>query len=531
MSFVSVQFLIFLLIVFVLYYAIPKKYQWVFLLICSYAFYLYGGIKPAIFIVITTFSTFFAAKWMDKMESEYKLYLEEHREQLDKAAKKDLKAKNKARKKKVLIGVMLFNFGLLLLLKYYNFIAGNITKAFSFFEYNIELPLVNIILPLGMSFFIFQSMGYCIDVFRGKTQAETSLAKYALFISFFPQVVQGPISRYNQLGSQLFEEHHFDYTNVKFGLQLMMWGFFKKMVIADRAVTLVNQVFSNYTDYDGAQVLLAILIYTVQIYADFSGGIDITRGVAQVLGIDLVKNFERPYFSTSVGDYWSRWHISLTQWMRDYVFYSLTLSKAMNRLGKWSRAHLKGNAAKQLPSYVTTFTVFFLIGIWHGASWGHIAFGFYNGFVIVLGMICKPLTDFIAEKLHINMSCFSWKLWTIIRTYAVMTIGKTLVKAVSVKDAFVMLGMCVSIPEISNLQSRLIEMGLSGWDWIALFIGCVIFFTVSVLQENGISVRESLAKQNLPVRWAIYAIGLVMILVMGIYGPGYDVAEFVYRNY
>lgn len=531
MSFVSLQFLVFLLFVFILYYAIPKRFQWVFLLLCSYGFYLYGGIKPVVFIISTTLTTFYAARWMDRMEADYKAYVAEHRETLDKDTKKQRKAETKAKKKKVLIGVMLINFGILLLLKYYNFFAGNITAAFSFFAYDVNVPLINIMLPLGISFYTFQSIGYCVDIFRGKYAAEQSLFRFALFVSFFPQVVQGPISKFDELGSQLTTPHRFEYKTVKFGLQLMLWGFFKKMVIADRAVIVVNQVFSNYTEYDSLQVLLAIFIYTIQIYADFSGGIDITRGVAQVLGIDLVKNFERPYFSTSVPDYWRRWHISLTLWMRTYVFYSLTLSKAMNRLGKWSRAHIKGRTGKQLPSYATTFIVFFLIGIWHGASWGHFAFGFYNGFVIVLGMVCQPMLDKIVSVLKINTGCFSWKVWTILRTYTVMTIGKCMVRAMSVRDAFAMMGMCIAMPELSNLMDRLLAMGIDGDDWKILFLACMIFFIVSVIQENGFSVREKLAEQNLPVRWAIYLFAIFFVLIVGVYGPGYDVAEFVYRNY
>lgn len=531
MSFVSLQFLGFLLIVFLLYYLIPKKIQWIFLLVCSYGFYLYGGIKPVFFMLFTTITTYAAARWMDSMDFRHKKYIETNKENLDKDSKKQLKAQNKSRKKKVFLGAMLANFGVLLLLKYYNFFAGSINDAFTFFEYNADLPLVNIILPLGVSFYTFQSIGYCIDIFRSKYRAESNIFKYALFISFFPQVIQGPISRFDQLGSQLFKPHKFNLKNIQFGLQLMLWGFFKKMVIADRAIVLVNQVFDNYTDYDGTQIFVAIIIYTIQIYADFSGGIDITRGVAQVLGIDLIKNFERPYFSSSVPEYWRRWHISLTQWMRDYVFYSLTLSKAMAKLGKWSRAHLKGNTAKQLPSYITTFTVFFLIGVWHGASWGHIVFGFYNGAVIVLGMICKPLFDFLIRVLKINTQCFSWKVWTIIRTYVIMTIAKCLVRATNVSAAFSMIVACKDMFVFTDLKHRLLDMGLDAVNLEVLFVASVIFFIVSVVQENGISVREKLAEQNLPFRWIFYIGIIVVILIFGVYGPDTNVAEFIYRNY
>ena len=510
MSFVSGQFLLFVAVVVVLFYVVPQKYKWVLLLVASYSFYLFGGIKPFIFIILSTFSTFGAGLMMGRYEK-----------------------KQKKEKRRILIILLLLNFGILLLLKYYNFFAENIDPLFRTFEYDISMPLVNIMLPLGISFYTFQAMGYAIDIYRGKYEPETNLAHFALFVSFFPQIMQGPISRYNQLAPQFFAEHRFEYKKVKFGIQLMLWGFFKKMVIADRMAILVDTVFPYYYGYDGDQVFVAMFCYAIQIYADFSGGIDITRGLAGAMGIELVQNFQRPSFAITVPEYWRRWHMSLTNWMRDYVFFPLTLSKMSNKLGRWSRKKFKGVVGRQIPSYLPTFIVFFLIGVWHGASWGYIAFGFYNGMVIVLGMMFKPLFEAANKKLGIKEGNTLFRIWQIIRTFLIMMVGKTLVRAVSVKDGILMTLIAFDPArwDIPHLPWNMVGMGLGKNQMLVLLISCIIFFFVSFLQENGLQIRETIYEQRTRVRWTIYLLGIAAVLIFGIYGPGYTAGEFIYRNF
>ena len=538
MSFVSATYIFFVGIVFLLYYTLPKKVQWIFLLICSYGFYLYGGVKPLFFILLTTISTFGAGLWMGKYERQYKEYLAEHRDDMDRSERRALKAEHNKPKKRILIGVLLLNFGILLLLKYYNTFAEELNALFSLFKYDFDMPLVNLILPLGISFYIFQSLSYCIDIYRAKYEPETNFFKFALFVSFFPQMVQGPISRFDQLAPQLMAEHDFDFENFRRGLLLAAWGFVKKLVIADRAAIVVNTVFQDYADFNGFQTAVAIIVYAIQIYTDFSGGIDITRGVAQCMGIDLVENFQRPYFATSVSDYWSRWHMSLTGWMRDYVFMPMNMSKTMFNLGKWSRAHISGMIGKQLPSYIVTFTVFFLIGIWHGASPGHLAFAFYNASVIVSGMMLKPLLDKLAENLHVSEENFAFKVFCIIRTFVILVIGKVMVKAVSIPAAFIMLKTCVvDFVHFDHFRSMMNAMGMGGKDWLVLFLTCAVLFCVSLYQERNsiqgkdVQVRDVIESKPLVLRWVFYLFVVAFILVFGVYGHGYDATEFIYRAY
>ena len=504
MSIVSVQFLIFLAIVLLVYYLLAKKLQWVVLLAASYCFYCFAGSGAVIFVAATTLVVYASGIWMDRVSSRY-----------------DRKKNAKAARKKILIGTVIVVFGVLFLLKYYDFFAAN-----------LGTPAIDILLPMGISFYMFQAIGYCIDIYRGKINAEHSLLRFALFISFFPLAVQGPISRFDNLGEQLRQEHRFSYEGFTFGAQLILWGFIKRLVIADRIAIPVNSVFDSYQDYDGTQIFIAVVLYAVQIYADFSGGIDIVRGAAGCMGIDLIENFKRPYFGNTVAEYWRRWHIALTSWMRDYVFYPLALSKMSSKIGKWGRKHIKtGTIGKQLPSYLPTFITFFLIGIWHGSGWGFIVFGLYNATIIVLSMVLTDVFDRINRALHINTESNIWRVWQIVRTFAIMVIGKCITRAESVGAGIAMLKSCLGMFDFHNLLERVYSMGMDLDNWFVIAVFLMVFFAVSFMQECGINVREKIAAFPLPLRWAIYMAGILAVLILGVYGKGYDAASFIYRGF
>lgn len=532
MAFTSLNFLMFLLAVVIVYYIIPKKAQWVFLLIASYTFYLFSGIKPVIYIIATTLSTYGAALLMENLREKSKQKIVDLGEDAAKEDKKKIKSVFAKKIHTVQVVAVLFNLGILAVLKYLNFVSENINSLFSLFKFDFEIPFVNLIIPLGLSFYTFQSLGYVIDIGRGKYKPQRNLAKYALFVSFFPQIVQGPISRFDQIGEQLVTPHRFDYENFKFGAQLIMWGFFKKLVIADRLALVVNQVLPNYRNYHGIELMIGIFCYCIQIYGDFSGGIDITRGAAQMMGIDLPQNFERPYFSKNMTEYWRRWHITLGAWMREYVFYPVMLSKPISKLGKNAKKLLGKEVGRIIPSALTSFVVLFLIGIWHGATWQHLAFGLYNATFITLGMLFKPTFKKIEAKLKINTECFSWQLWQILRTFVVMAVAKTLVKAPSLKGALVILKRCVfDIQPTLFTQKTFLKLGLTYNSIIVTAVSFAVLLVVSILQENGISIRQKLSEQNIVFRWAVYIIALIVIMIFGIYGPGSNAAEFIYQQY
>ncbi len=536
MAYTSFGFLAFLAIVVLLYYIVPKRFQWAVLLVASYSFYLFSGVEQVAFIIGTTVVTYLSGRIMQKKRDAYKAELAKLGSDITKEQKQSMKKAVNSKIKRIQFASVLINLFVLAMIKYLNFGIENLNTVFNLFRFDIELnPLKNIIIPLGISFYTFQSIGYLIDIGRGRYKAETHFGRFALFVSFFPSIVQGPINRYDDLGKQLSKEHKFDYTTVKFGVQLMLWGFFKKMVIADRVAPIVGEIFSSgYEQYSGTVYFFGMLVYAVQIYCDFSGGIDIARGAAQTLGIDLPQNFERPYFSQSVAEYWRRWHITLGAWMREYVFYPVMLSKPVTKISKLFRNKGWKYLAKIVPSSVTPFVVFFLIGIWHGASWQYVAFGLYNAIIVSTSVALAPVFKKIIAFLKINTETFSWKLFCIVRTFLVLGVSKLLVCAPGLRAALHMIkGILTDFdPDfLFGLDGRMFELGVDGKNMFVAFIGVLVLLTISILQENGMKIRETISKQNLLFRWAIYLIAIAVILVFGIYGPDYSAASFIYEAY
>ena len=297
MSYSTINFILFVLGTVLVYFLIPKKARWTVLLAASVVFYIISGLKFAFYILFTAASTYLIALWVDKLSQNSKQVLKKNKAEWSRDDKKNYKNKVKIQKRLVMSLALVANFGILAFLKYYNSFAGGANDLFANFGWQLSMPTLKLLMPLGISFYTFQSMGYIVDVYREKVQAQKNPLKLLLFVSFFPQVIQGPISMYDQLAKQLYEGHDFDFTRFKYGCELIMWGFFKKLVIADRAAIAITAVTGSYNKYNGTTLTFTILLYALQLYADFSGGIDISRGVAQIFGINMIDNFKRPYFS------------------------------------------------------------------------------------------------------------------------------------------------------------------------------------------------------------------------------------------
>lgn len=524
----SIGFLIFVIIVCVTYFVAPKKVKWVVLLIASYVFYFTSSTKLIAFMIITTVSIYLAALKMNQIEEQAQIKGTD----LEKDEKKKIKEQTKKKKKIIIILTLLLNFGILVGLKYCNFISGNINSILNMFHISMEIPFMKIVLPLGISFYTLQATSYLIDVYRGKYKADKNLGRIALFVSFFPQIVEGPIGRYDRLAKQLYEPHFFDYTNAKYGIQLMAWGFFKKMVIADRAAILVDIVFANYTEYTGIVTILAIMLYTLQIYTEFSGCMDIVRGVAQILGIHLDKNFQRPFFSKSIQEFWRRWNITLGTWLKDYVFYSVSFSKVCMKITNAGKKVFKGHIGKLIPAAFALFFVWFSNGLWHGASWKYICYGLYYYAIMMIGMLFEPVGKKIIEKLKINIHTFSYRLFQIMRTTGFVFIGMLIFRSPNLKTAFVMLRSACSFSNIGMLfDGRIFSIGLQPGDYVILAVSIVLIIMVGLLQEKGYSIREKIAQQNLVFRWILYYGIFFAILLLGIYGAGYNVSSFIYGQF
>ena len=457
MSLISMEFLIFVGIAVIGYYLIPKRFQWIWLLIFSYIYYASSGIKILFFLLYTTITTYGTGRLLDRVN---------HKELPRNEAK--------SRKRRILIGCLLLNFGMLAVLKYTNFAIENVNAIF-----HAGISFQKLILPLGISFYTFQSMGYIIDVYWGKYEAEKNPFRFALFVSFFPQLLQGPIGRFDRLARQLYEQHSFDLLKAQYALQLMLWGFFKKLVLADRAAVVVNQVFQNYTQYSGVTNIVAVLMYSIQLYMDFSGGMDVVMGVAALFGVELDQNFKRPYFATSITDFWHRWHITLGTWMKDYIFYPVSLSKWMGKFGKWSKKAFGKKTGRVVPICVANIIVFLVVGIWHGAAWKYIAYGLYNGLIIAISSLLAPLYRKGFEKFHINPKSGAWHVVQILRTFLLVNISWYFDMAVSLSAAFAMMKSTVTGFSLATLtDGSLMMLGLDKLDYMILAMGCLVVFLI-----------------------------------------------------
>lgn len=539
MSYASFNFIAFVALTVLAYFALPlKKHKWIILLISSYIFYLFAGYKYVAFVLFTTVSTYAIARWLDRISLQSKETLKANKQDWDRETKKRFKNQTKRNKRLVMALCLVLNFGILAFLKYYNFFAGSLNDVFGSFGMSFSVPTLKLFLPLGISFYTFQSMGYIVDVYREKFPAEKNIAKFALFVSFFPQIIQGPISFYDQLAHQLYEPHKMDFTRFKYGCELILWGFFKKLVIADRAVIAINTVVADYNSYNGTTLTFTVLLYALQLYADFSGGIDISRGIAQILGIDMAENFRRPYFSKSINEYWRRWHITLGAWMKEYVFYPLSLSSVFLTTSKKMKATKFGatkagaHIAKVLPTAFASLIVFLIVGVWHGASWKYVAFGLWNGGVIMLSILMKPLFDGALKKLHINPNNFFWRLFQMLRTFVIVCIGYVFDVAPSFRQAMWTFGMMVfGQSPIVGIQSVL-HLGLSREEYVILVLGTILILVVSIFNEKSTqSLRKRIDNKPVAFECIITVIGLLVVLTFGVYGPGYNAADFVYAQF
>lgn len=519
MLFTSVNFVLFVAVVLLMYYIVPKKWQWIMLLCANVCFYLQAGIRGAVFMLATIVSTYICGRMIAKAGERQRLAMDKLKDLWSKEQKKAYKAKIKRSQKRWMIVCVLFNFGILAVLKYTNFFIGF-----------TSLKPVDFILPMGISFYTFQSMGYIIDVYRGVTEAETNIFKFALFVSFFPQLMQGPISRWKDLKETLFCQHTFSWAQFELGLQRVLWGYFKKMVIADRAAIGLAALTGDFSKYTGAYAFLGMLIYAVELYADFTGGIDITIGVAELFGIKLPENFRQPFFSKSLAEYWRRWHITLCSWFKDYVFYPISMSKKMNKASKWLKKHVSAGLGQRLPIYTATLTVWFVTGLWHGASWNFIVWGLLNGIIMLISQELEPVYAKVDGKLGLKKTK-AYQVFEIVRTTAIVCALQMLDYHSNIADAFrQFISMFTTANYGSVFTNGMFHIGLSAADYAVLIIGVFIMYAVSFLGREK-PVRERLAGKCFAFRFALLLVMFLCIAVFGVYGIGYESSQFIYNQF
>lgn len=496
MLFNSFNYLIFFPLVVLFYFVIPVKYTKVrnlWLLIASYYFYMNWNAAYALLLFGSTFITYLAGLGIGVAKSK-------GRESLAKA---------------VLTGSFVVNLSILFFYKYANFFAQNLNRILGMAGSESNIPMFDILLPVGISFYIFQALGYTMDVYRGKTVATKNLLRYMLFVSFFPQLVAGPIERsYNLLG-QFDEEHRFDVDRVREGLLIMLWGLFMKIVIADNVAGYVNVVYENYTGYTGIEVILATVLFAFQIYCDFGGYSYLAIGSAKVLGFTLMENFHAPYQAISVKDFWSRWHKSLTTWFTDYLYIPLG-----------------GNRKGKVRKYINTFIVFFVSGMWHGAAWSYVIWGVLNGIYMIVEDATKVLRERMKVACKVDETRFSYRLGCGLITFALVDFSWLFFRAEGVGHALDLIKHTIVSLQFEQVFGLAVNrMGFSMQQLVVLIIAFALLFMVDIMVNKGKDVGKLVLEQGIWFRWLIYIGLLFMIMTYGAYGLDFTQTEFIYFQF
>ncbi|MEO8169034.1 MAG: MBOAT family O-acyltransferase [bacterium] len=473
MLFNSLQFLVFFCIVTAAYFALPRRTRWPLLLIASCYFYMV--LVPSYILIL-----FF-------------LIL------VDYAAGIFIEQSQGARRKLILVLSLIANIGMLAFFKYFNFIDNNLAELFHLAGWNYPSHTLSIILPIGLSFHTFQSMSYTIEVYRGHHKAERHLGIYALYVLFYPQMVAGPIERPGNLLHQFHEMRYghvstgFDYQRVADGLKLMVWGLFKKVVIADRVSILVNEVYNHPTDHTGMPLLLATYFFAIQIYCDFSGYTDIALGAAQVMGIKLMTNFNRPYYAKSIAEFWKRWHISLSTWFKDYLYIPL----GGNRVGPWRW-------------YFNLFFVFVISGLWHGASWTFVVWGALHGLYLVSSIWTASIRSKIGGFFHLDRYPIVHKYIRILLVFHMVLVGWIFFRAKTISEAWYILTHLFDFNGVTNVFS----LGLDKREMVVALLAILVMESVHYVQRKS-HVRHVLAGKPALLRWSLYIAIVLVILVFG----------------
>lgn len=540
MAFFSWQFILFLTVSLAVYYLVPDRFKWMVLLVSSAWYYIAGGgFKACIYVLVTIVTTFAGAVAIDNIQRQVNRQLKgrgkgEKAVRLSREEKRAVKAAGQKKKKRVLVLVLLINFGILIVLKYGNFLTANMNGLLEGFHASGRLPEVSFLLPLGLSFYTFQTMGYLIDVYRGKYGAERSIFRLALFTTYFPSVLQGPINRFDDLGRQLYEPHKFDEMNFRDGILRMLWGFFKKMIIADRAAIIVNEVFGNFdtSRYAGFTMIVGILLYSMQLYCDFSGGMDIVFGASRMFGVNLKENFRQPYMSRSVSEFWQRWHISLGSWMKDYVFYPIALSKPFAKMQKALKKRVSPYFGKVFPSFLASFIVFVLVGIWHGASWKFVCYGLYQAVFVSTETLFEKPYAYLRRICRVREEAAGWKLFQMVRTLTILSIGRY-VDVVPDMGA-VLRALKATFSSFNPwifFDGSLYDLGVDERNFGLMLLMILLAAAVDIINERGQTVRGIIAAQQFPFRWIVYLTAIAAIIVFGMYGPGFTLSSFIYAQF
>lgn len=511
MSITSVEFFIMLVLSVGIYYILPKTYQWFALLIYSVYFFCESSIiATGLYLIVSVIITWICAKMI-------------------------LRYREKEHKKAfvvLLLGITI-NVGILAALKYSNFFIQNFNRILAWGGGASQVGEVEWPAPIGISFYTLMAVGYLVDAYWGIIEPSGNILKTALFIGYYPQLISGPITRYHEVKEQLYSGHNFKYRNIAFGAQRILYGMFKKIVISSRAEVLVNAIYADVERYDGFYIWIAMFLFMMQLYTDFSGCMDIIMGASECYGIILPENFKTPFSSGTVQEYWQRWHATLGAWLKDYILYPILRTQLWKKMTKWMKAHIGKKASKQIPSYLGMLCVWLLIGLWHGGNWKFIiGMGLWFWACIVLEGVLEPPCKRLKSRLGIDESTYTWRLFQSAKVFVLVSIGNVFFRMDSLRSSLHVLKLAVShVNPWIFFDGSLAQMGLTYGDINILIIGSGLLCAAGYLQNKYGSAREWVRKQFLPFRWFLWLALLAFILVYGNYGPEYDAASFIYGGF
>lgn len=499
MLFNSLHFLLFFPFVVGIYFIIPRKIRWVWLLAASYYYYMSWNAKYALLLAASTGITWLSGLLIDRCNS-----------------LSDRNPKRQQYKKWLVALSFLSNLAILFVFKYFHFGLNALNIILRVLHISAIHSSFNVLLPVGISFYILQALSYTMDVYRGKVKVERNIFKYALFVSFFPQLVAGPIERSQDLLPQILVPHDFDFDRVKRGLWLMLWGYFQKLVIADRLAMFVNTVYGDPSNYlhGGIVNLTALIFFAFQTYADFAGYSNLALGAAEVLGFRLTTNFVRPFFSINITEFWTRWHVSLSRWFVNYLYIPL----GGNRVGKFRY-------------YCNLMIVFLASGLWHGANWTFLVWGGLNGMISIIERLLTPSWRKLRKLMGFNdrsglMKCVQ-------SAYVIFMFGLVQVffRSETLAQAVDFLKGMLRFDPYDLFNGKLLNYGMDPANFIITALSLLVLFCVSWLQRDGVSLRAKIEAQPLLLRWSLVIAAMAVVLFFGVYGPGFDASQFIYFQF
>lgn len=498
MLFNSLQFLIFFPIVVLVYYVISDKYKYLWLLAASYYFYMSWNARYGLLLLTATLIS-----WLSGLA-------------LERVSCKDSEEDKKIRTGKVIVAIsFILCLGLLFWFKYTNYTLELITDAFSRLGIGFSVPRFDIVLPVGISFYTFQALSYTVDVYRGHVPAEKNFFRYALYVSFFPQLVAGPIERYDNIAGQLKKPVPFDFDRARDGLLLMIWGYFLKLVLADRIAVFVDTVYNDPAKYQGCYIIAAAALFAIQVYCDFGGYSYIAMGAAEIIGIRLMDNFRAPFLSSTIKELWGGWHISLTTWFRDYLYFPLG-----------------GNRKGVVRKYINLMIVFLVSGMWHGANLSYLVWGGLNGLYQIMGDLLEPLRKRLLSIFHLNRDSFGHKLAGCIITFGLFDFAAIFFRASGIHDALIMIRSMINDhnPWIF-VDGSLYKCGLDRANFNLMILAIMILLVSDIYKKKGIKIREFISRQDYWFRWFTIVVSICFILVFGMWGSQYNEAAFIYFRF